>query len=260
MSSVHEHRPRIQNRHFCVFWRLLLPFSHFPVPIASCSQFRFGKRPNLAYTHPCFSSGKSEVTISMHELGEVRLARLGATDLKNMVGISFHFLDVEPALLITAIWTSSMISIAATGIPARMTFEAAAAASRMVGNVTTATLVSSGITVNFSVISVTIPRVPSEPMNKLVRLYPAADLLRMISSYRISHSDTYRGRRLVLMMLPSARTTVRLMTQSFIVPYLTAFVPLPGNLVLCRHANDDDVHTCNWSQPCHQFVPVADLV
>lgn len=118
----------------------------------------------------------------MHELYKVRLARFGATDLKNMVGISFHFLDVEPALLITAIWTSSMISMAATGIPARMTFEAAAAASRMVGNVTTATLVSSGITVNFSVTSVTIPKVPSEPMNKLVKLYPAADLLRMVSS------------------------------------------------------------------------------
>lgn len=98
-----------------------------------------------------------------------------------MVGISFHFIAVEPALLITAIWTSSMISIAATGIPARMTFEAAAAASRMVGKVTTATLVSWGITVNLSVISVTIPRVPSEPMNKFVKLYPAADLLMQVS-------------------------------------------------------------------------------
>lgn len=99
-----------------------------------------------------------------------------------MVGISFHFLDVEPALLITAIWTSSMISIAATGIPARITLEAAAAASRIVGNVTTATLVSSGITANFSVISVTIPKVPSEPTNRFVKLYPAADLLIRVST------------------------------------------------------------------------------
>jgi hypothetical protein len=99
-----------------------------------------------------------------------------------MVGISFHFLDVEPALLTTPIWTSSIISIAATGIPARMTFEAAAAASRIVGNVTTATLVSWGITANLSVISVTMPSVPSEPMKRFVRLYPAADLLILVSS------------------------------------------------------------------------------
>jgi hypothetical protein len=77
----------------------------------------------------------------------------------------------------TDICTSSMISIAATGTPVRSTFDAAAAASRIVGNVTTATLVSWGTTASFSVISVTMPRVPSEPMNRLVRLYPAEDLL-----------------------------------------------------------------------------------
>jgi hypothetical protein len=64
------------------------------------------------------------------------------TYLKNIVGTSFHFLAVAPALLMTDICTSSMISIAATGTPARKTLEAAAAASRIVGNVTTATLVS----------------------------------------------------------------------------------------------------------------------
>lgn len=37
---------------------------------------------------------------------------------------------------------------------------------------------------------------------------------------------TYRGRCRVLMIEPSAKTTVKLITQSFIVPYLTAFVPL----------------------------------
>lgn len=58
--------------------------------------------------------------------------------------------------------------------------------------------------------SVTRPRVPSDPTNTLLRLYPAEDFL---------------GRRLVLMTVPSASTTVRLITQSFIVPYLTAFVP-----------------------------------
>jgi hypothetical protein len=70
-----------------------------------------------------------------------------------------------------------MISMAATGIPARITFDAAAAASRIVGNVTTATLVSCGITVSFRVISVTSPSVPSDPMKRFVRLYPAEDLL-----------------------------------------------------------------------------------
>lgn len=92
------------------------------------------------------------------------------TYLKNMVGNSFHFLVVDPALLITPICTSSMISIAATGIPARNTLEAAAAASRIVGKVTTATLVSWGTTASFKVISVTMPSVPSEPTKRLVRL------------------------------------------------------------------------------------------
>ena len=92
------------------------------------------------------------------------------TYLKNMVGNSFHFLVVDPALLITPICTSSIISIAATGTPARNTLEAAAAASRIVGKVTTATLVSCGTTASFNVISVTIPRVPSEPTKRLVRL------------------------------------------------------------------------------------------
>ena len=66
----------------------------------------------------------------------------GITYLKNIVGTSFHFLTVAPALLMTDICTSSIISIAATGTPVRRTLEAAAAASRIVGNVTTATLVS----------------------------------------------------------------------------------------------------------------------
>jgi hypothetical protein len=92
------------------------------------------------------------------------------TYLKNIVGSSFHFFFVEPALLITPICTSSMISIAATGTPARSTFEAAAAASRIVGKVTTATLVSCGTTASLRVISVTMPSVPSEPMKRFVRL------------------------------------------------------------------------------------------
>jgi hypothetical protein len=95
---------------------------------------------------------------------------LPMTYLKNMVGNSFHFLVVDPALLITPICTSSMISIAATGTPARSTLDAAAAASRIVGNVTTATLVSWGTTASLRVISVTIPSVPSEPTKRFVRL------------------------------------------------------------------------------------------
>lgn len=87
-----------------------------------------------------------------------------------MVGTSFHVRSVAPALLITPICTSSIISIAATGTPARRTLEAAAAASRIVGNVTTATLVSWGMTANFNVISVTMPNVPSEPTKRFVRL------------------------------------------------------------------------------------------
>jgi hypothetical protein len=40
----------------------------------------------------------------------------------------------------------------------------------MVGNVTTATLVSCGTTASFKVISVTIPKVPSDPIKRFVRL------------------------------------------------------------------------------------------
>ena len=67
--------------------------------------------------------------------------------------------------------------MAATGTPARRTLDAAAAASRIVGKVTTATLVSCGTTASFSVISVTIPNVPSEPTKRFVKLYPAEDFL-----------------------------------------------------------------------------------
>lgn len=132
-------------------------------------------------------------------------------NLKNSVGVSFHTRGaVAPPMLTTFIWTSSMISIAATGIPACMTSAAAEAASLIVGNVTTATDKSSGITVSLRVASVTKPRVPSEPTKRPLRLYPADDL---------------RGLRRVLITVPSARTTVKLITQSFMVPYFTAFVP-----------------------------------
>src|ERR1700722_2356444 len=79
-----------------------------------------------------------------------------------------------------------------------------------VGNVATPTLGSCGMTASFRVISVTIPRGPSDPTKMPLRLYPA---------------DDFRGRFRVLMTLPTARTMVRLSTHSLIVPYLMAFVP-----------------------------------
>jgi hypothetical protein len=124
-------------------------------------------------------------------------------NLKNSVGVSVHFFFVAPARLTTFICTSSMISIAATGMPLRITLALVAAQSRIDGKEHTATEVCWGITASLSVISVTTPRVPSLPTKSPVRLYPAADL---------------RGRRRVLITLPSASTTVRLITQSRIVP------------------------------------------
>src|SRR5690242_19930635 len=118
------------------------------------------------------------------------------TYLKNIVGTSFHFLCVEPALLITPICTSSMISIAATGTPALRTLEAAAAASRIVGNVTTARLVSCGITANFNVISVTMPKVPSEPTKRPVWLYPAEDYLCSVRPIEVVQRTVYLPRPL----------------------------------------------------------------
>lgn len=154
-------------------------------------------------------------------------------NLKNSVGASFHTRGaVAPPRLITFICTSSITSIEATGMPACMIPAAAEAASRMVGKLTTATDVSSGTMASLRVArlstyssdshlrplvwihshapSVTKPSVPSLPTNMPLRLYPA---------------ELFLGRLLVLMTVPSARTTVRLITQSFIVPYLTALVP-----------------------------------
>lgn len=59
-----------------------------------------------------------------------------------------------------------------------MILDAVSAASRIVGNVTTATLVTSGMTASFKVISVTSPSVPSEPTKSWFRLYPADDFLQ----------------------------------------------------------------------------------
>src|SRR5690606_5021941 len=89
--------------------------------------------------------------------------------------------------------------------------DAAVAASLIVGNVAMATLCFWGIIANFNVASVMIPRVPSEPVKREFKLYPA---------------EVFRGRFLVLMIDPSGRTTVKLTTQSFIVPYRVALVPL----------------------------------
>lgn len=91
----------------------------------------------------------------------------------NNVGFSCHTLSVDFVLFITIICTSSISSKAATWTPERIIFEAAAAASLIVEKVTTPTLVSAGMTASFSVTSVTKPSVPSEPMNRLLRLYPA---------------------------------------------------------------------------------------
>lgn len=80
-------------------------------------------------------------------------------NLKKRVGSSFHFRGaVEPEMFTTFIWTSSMISIAATWTPARITPAAALAASRMEGKVTTATENSCGTTASLRVISVTRPK------------------------------------------------------------------------------------------------------
>lgn len=81
-----------------------------------------------------------------------RTAAFVPENLKKSVGCSFHTRGaVAPPRLTTFICTSSMISMAATGIPACMTPAAADAASRMLGNVTTATEKSSGTIANFNV-------------------------------------------------------------------------------------------------------------
>ena len=73
-------------------------------------------------------------------------------NLKNSVGTSFQvFGAVAPLRFTTLICTSSITSIAATGIPVCITSAAADAAARIVGKSTTATDVSSGTTASFKV-------------------------------------------------------------------------------------------------------------
>src|ERR1700736_1117389 len=67
--------------------------------------------------------------------------------------------------------------MAATSTPDFTVAATVAAASLIVGNGTTATEVSAGITASFTQISVTRPSVPSEPMKSLVKSYPAEDFL-----------------------------------------------------------------------------------
>ena len=73
-----------------------------------------------------------------------------------------------------------------------------------------AAAIASGRPCNFSVSSVIIPKVPSEPTINLVKSYPAEDFRDLLP---------------VLIILPFASTTSRPRTFSRIVPYLTAVVP-----------------------------------
>lgn len=102
--------------------------------------------------------------------------------LKSIVGFSSHILPPAPPFLFrTAICTSSMSSTAAMGMPWRIIFETHVTALRTDGNVATATLWVSGTGASFSVTSVIIPSVPSEPANRPVRLYPAEVFLDPVS-------------------------------------------------------------------------------
>ena len=68
----------------------------------------------------------------------------------------------------------------------------------------------SGIGDNLSWTSVIIPSVPSDPINKFVKLYPAEVFLALPP---------------VLIISPFGNTTVNPVITDFIVPYLTAIVP-----------------------------------
>ena len=81
-----------------------------------------------------------------------RTLALDPANLKNSVGSSFHVRGaVVPLRLTTFICTSSMISMAAMGMPACITAAAAEAASRMEGKETTATEKSWGTTASLRV-------------------------------------------------------------------------------------------------------------
>lgn len=76
------------------------------------------------------------------------------------------------------------------------------------GKLTTAAAVASGCACSRTVALVIIPRIPSEPTNKLVKLRPADDFFGRLSLPPVCK------------MLPSAKITSRFRQFSLIVPYL----------------------------------------
>ena len=68
----------------------------------------------------------------------------------------------------------------------------------------------SGIGFSLSLISVITPKVPSEPINKFVKLYP---------------EEVFFALEPVVIISPVGKTTVKPIVAVFMVPYLTAIVP-----------------------------------
>ena len=77
--------------------------------------------------------------------------------------------------------TSSSNSIRAIGIELCMVCTTVSTAASIVGKWQIAAETASGIGCSFMVALVIMPKVPSDPMNKSVKLYPADDFLGPIS-------------------------------------------------------------------------------
>ena len=128
---------------------------------------------------------------------------------KNKVGLIWRPSSFEKLILIS-IWSALRSSILATGIPYWIISFTEFIASFTLLKWHIPLIILSGIGFNFNCISVITPKVPSEPINNPVKLYPAEVFLALPP---------------VLIICPSGKTIVNPKTFVLIVPYLTAIVP-----------------------------------
>src|SRR5690606_41410646 len=93
---------------------------------------------------------------------------------------------------------------------ARTTAEPASQADSLLGKEARITMFSAGLGISFTTIFVTIPKVPSDPINNCVKFYPDENLRVLAPVHIIS---------------PEGKTTCKFKIYSRMVPYFTTWGP-----------------------------------
>mmetsp|Transcript_2923 Transcript_2923/g.8961 ORF Transcript_2923/g.8961 Transcript_2923/m.8961 type:complete len:299 (-) Transcript_2923:287-1183(-) len=128
----------------------------------------------------------------------------------SIISSGFGCSTLPDALRIASIISSSSSSMRATATDDITVASTHLVASSIESKKQVAIALVRGMDFSFSVASVTTPRVPSEPMNRCVRSYPAELFLLLWRVFTIS---------------PFAKTTFKLRTFSRMLPCSTALVP-----------------------------------